>query len=46
MKNKTLAKNKSTQNKIPTWLYQDTQEDDFLPDKTPNNPEFTIEDEE
>ncbi len=44
MKNKTM--NEATHNKIPNWLYPDTQDDDFLSGKTPNNLEYTWEDEE
>ena len=44
MKNKTM--NESIENKTPSWLYPDTQDDDFLSGKTPNNVEFSWEDEE
>jgi hypothetical protein len=46
MKNKASAMNKSNQNIFLHWLSQDTQDDDFLSDKSPSPLEFTLEDEE
>ena len=41
MKNKTPNENKNL-----SWLYQDTEDDDFLVGKTPSNLEYAWEDEE
>jgi hypothetical protein len=46
MKNKTSMMNERIQFKVKDWLHQDTQDDDFLLGRTPNNLESTWEDEE
>jgi hypothetical protein len=37
---------KPNENRNLTWLYQDTQDDDFLVGKTPNIVEYAWDDEE
>jgi len=46
MKNKTPAMNEALRREVPDWLYQETQEDDFLLGKTPSHLEYAWEDEE
>lgn len=46
MNNMTPGIKQSTEIKVPAWLYQDVQDDDFLMGKTPKNLEDTWEDEE
>ena len=45
MKNKAPVLNESLQMKLPNW-YEETQDDDFLSGKTPNDLQYTWEDEE
>ncbi len=46
MKNKTPVMNEGIQTKVPDWLYQEIQEDDFLLGKIPSEPRDIWEDEE
>jgi hypothetical protein len=46
MKNKAPVMNERIQTKVPDWLYQEIQEDDFLMGKTPKDLPDTWEDEE
>ncbi len=46
MKNKTPMTDHRSQTKIWDWLYQETQEDDFLVGKTPKDLADTWEEEE
>jgi hypothetical protein len=46
MKNRILDMDGRTQTKLPTWLYQEVQEDDFLLGKTPIKIQDTWDDEE
>jgi hypothetical protein len=46
MKNKTFGINEPARIRDLEWLYLETQGDDFLLGKTPNNLEYSWEDEE
>lgn len=46
MKNNTPVMNHRSQTKIPNWLYQEMQEDDFLMGKTPKDLSDSWEEEE
>ena len=46
MKNNTPVMDHRRQIKIPNWLYQEMQEDDFLMGKTPKDLSATWEEEE
>jgi len=46
MKNKTQTMDRCSQTKVPDWLYQEVQEDDFLMGKTPKDLPDTWEEEE
>jgi len=46
MKNKTQIMDYRSQSKVPNWLYQEIQEDDFLMGKTPQELPDSWEEEE